>query len=203
MHLYYADTIANSLKSSLEPYCDIINIAGSIRRRCPEVKDIELVLIPKKDKLEEKNLFGEVINEVTVIHPEFEKIIRQAGQIIKGKFTGKYMKLEIKQVIDSVEQTINLDIFMPQPTDYARQYAIRTGSANYAHRYIACAWRKKGWVGTDDGLRLMKECYQVAENKWAVKTDIHNPTLPPQWEDEKHFFRWLGQQYLLPEHRNL
>lgn len=203
MHLYYADTIANSLKSSLGPYCEIINIAGSICRRCPEVKDIELVLIPKRDVAQEKNLFGEVISERVVVHPEFERLIREAGQIQKGKFTGKYMKVEVKHVINQVEQTINLDMFMPLPADYWRIYAIRVGSADYSYRFIASIWKKRGWVGTPDGLRLQKECYQIAENKWAVKSDIHNPTLPPVWDSEKEFFKWLGQQWLQPEHRSL
>jgi len=203
MHLYYADTIANSLKDSLEPYCDVINIAGSIRRRCTEVKDIELVAIPKREIQEETNLFSEVIGQKVIIHHEFEKIIRGAGKVLMGKFTGKYMKIEIKHVINQVECTINLDLFMPQPHDYWRIYAIRTGSSDYSHRYIAAAWVKKGWVGTTDGLRLKKECYETAERKWAVKTDIHNPTAPPWWQSEKEFFQWLGQQWLQPEHRNL
>jgi DNA polymerase/3'-5' exonuclease PolX len=202
MHLYYADLIAANIKANLEPYCDIINIAGSIRRKCPVVKDIELVLVPKKYQHKETNLFQEVVKEYTVIHPDFERLVKQTGQVVKGKFTGRYMKVEVKQTIEGIEHTINLDMFMPQVHDYYRQFAIRTGSADYSFRFIASIWKKRGWVGTEDGLRLMKECYQVAENKWAIKKD-QSPTLPPVWLSEEHFFKWLGVQYLLPEHRNL
>jgi DNA polymerase/3'-5' exonuclease PolX len=203
MHLFYAQTIAQSILQKLEPYCDIINIAGSIRRKCQEVKDIELVLIPKKFNKQEINLFQEVVKEYTVIHPDFERLVKATGQVVKGKFVGRYMKIEVKQQIENIEYSISLDMFMPQPDDYYRQFAIRTGSADYSFRYIASMWRKKGWVGTENGLRLMKECFQVAENKWSLKSDVFMPTLPPVWKSENEFFSWLGVQYLQPEQRNL
>lgn len=39
--------IAERVKAELEPHCERIEIAGSIRRKKPEVKDIEIVAIPK------------------------------------------------------------------------------------------------------------------------------------------------------------
>lgn len=39
--------IAEKIKAQLAPHCDRIEIAGSIRRKKPEVKDIEIVVIPK------------------------------------------------------------------------------------------------------------------------------------------------------------
>jgi DNA polymerase/3'-5' exonuclease PolX len=40
--------IAERTRAALAPYCDRIEIAGSIRRRNPSVKDIELVAIPRQ-----------------------------------------------------------------------------------------------------------------------------------------------------------
>jgi DNA polymerase/3'-5' exonuclease PolX len=167
------------------------------------VKDIELVLVPKKTIIEDTNLFEEVIATRTVIDPKFQQIVKAFGEVLKGKFTGRYMKIEVKQVINAVEHTINVDMFMPQVEDYYRQLAIRTGSSEYAFRYIACGWRKIGWVGTEDGLRLRKECYQVDEKRWSVKSDVYAPRLPPVWKSEAEFFKWIDVQYLKPEHRNL
>jgi DNA polymerase/3'-5' exonuclease PolX len=203
MHLYYADIIANDILQTLQPHCSIINIAGSVRRRKQEVGDIELVLIPKKTLVEEKNLFGEVIRTTIVIDPDFETKVKAMGRILKGKTTGRQMQVQITRVIETIEHNIMLDIFMPQAHDYYRIYAIRTGSSDYAKKYIAGAWRNKGWVGTEHGLRLMKECYQLDEKKWALKSDIAYPQLPPVWTSEKEFFNWLGVQYLEPYDRNL
>jgi len=47
--------LANGLVKKLKPYCRKIHIAGSIRRKEPNPRDIDIVLIPKnKEKLEEK-----------------------------------------------------------------------------------------------------------------------------------------------------
>ncbi|MBA7608333.1 hypothetical protein ES703_15510 [subsurface metagenome] len=42
-----AEAVANSLVSLLQPACEKIVVAGSIRRRRPEVSDIELLCVPK------------------------------------------------------------------------------------------------------------------------------------------------------------
>jgi DNA polymerase/3'-5' exonuclease PolX len=45
--LFQAEDIAVELLAALAPYCERRAIAGSVRRRRPEVGDIELVVIPK------------------------------------------------------------------------------------------------------------------------------------------------------------
>ncbi len=47
MELEKAKAIAERIKTLLEPACERIEIAGSIRRQKPEVGDIELLCIPK------------------------------------------------------------------------------------------------------------------------------------------------------------
>ena len=49
MELEKAKKIARELVVMLAPVCERIEIAGSIRRRKPEVGDIELLVIPKYD----------------------------------------------------------------------------------------------------------------------------------------------------------
>lgn len=203
MHIYYASTIANMIATELTPYCDIIHIAGSIRRKKEQVKDIEIVCIPKKITMGERNLFGEEINKRIVIHPEFERIIKSHGVIEKGKFTGRYMKLGIQRVIDSVSYSISLDLFMPQQHDYYRQLAIRTGSAEYSKRFIAGKWYAKGWCGCEGELRLQSQCYKDKADVWHLRPTVTDPKLPPVWKSEEEFFQWLGIQWLEPEHRNL
>ena len=47
MKLAAAKDLAWNVRKELAPFCDRIEIAGSIRRERPEVNDVDLVLIPK------------------------------------------------------------------------------------------------------------------------------------------------------------
>jgi len=113
------------------------------------------------------------------------------------------MQVEMKMDVEGSHHVIILDLFMPQPHDYYRQFAIRTGSAEYSHRHIANQWVKRGWCGVNGDLRLIKECDKLPDGKWVLRTDIKHPTLPPIWPSEEDFFRWLLIQYIEPKYRNL
>lgn len=47
LNLHTAEHLAKTIVEVLAPLCTRIEIAGSIRRRCPWVNDIDLVLIPR------------------------------------------------------------------------------------------------------------------------------------------------------------
>ena len=47
MQLATGQRFAEKIASELSPFCDKIEIAGSIRRRCPVVNDIDLVILAK------------------------------------------------------------------------------------------------------------------------------------------------------------
>jgi len=121
MLLQQAETIAREVIYKLEPYCARISVAGSVRRKKPVVKDIEIVLIPHKDCLMEY--------AVALAH--------YPG--LKGELCGKYTKRRHPS-------GINLDIFMATPNNWGLQLAIRTGSAQFSHRVLATGWSKKGYV---------------------------------------------------------
>ena len=62
MDIAQAFNLAEELRIGLAPLCERIEVAGSIRRRRPQVKDIELVAIPKwaevPDDSVQPSLFG-------------------------------------------------------------------------------------------------------------------------------------------------
>jgi DNA polymerase/3'-5' exonuclease PolX len=190
-----AKSIADQVVMKLQPFCEVILIAGSIRRQFRECKDIEMVLVPKKVTKGSTDLFGNK-NTKVVIHPEFVSVIKTLGKVIKGKPDGRMMQIELKE-------KIMLDMFMPVPFDYWRQFAIRTGSSTYSHKIIARGWLKIGWCGTKDGLRRQSECTELpaGSGKTIWTCNIPNPTLPPVWASEKEFFDWMGVQWLPPNVR--
>lgn len=209
MTLSEARPIAGRILALLQPHCDRIHIAGSIRREKPDVKDVEIVCQPKAHK----DLFCNATGEND---PAFVLAVMNLGKRIKGHATtGKYSQIQVCtetiKAIDygppirtgAIDLSINLDLFMPSPHDYFRQLAIRTGSADYSARVIAAGWRRIGWVGTDNGLRLGKECDPKdlggGKTKWIC--NHHSPTLPPVWQSEEEFFDWLGIQWIEPKYR--
>lgn len=131
MEFHKAFKIASEIKDLLEPHCLRIEIAGSIRRRRPEVKDIEIVCIPKPY---ETGLFSSGIATVIINWPK-----------VKGELPCKYT-----QRIH--ESGIKIDIFFATPINWGYILAIRTGPANYSHNVLANTWVKKGYVGIDGNL---------------------------------------------------
>jgi len=192
-----ASKIAIRICEVLQPHCDRINIAGSIRRQKPEVKDIEIICQPKIEPLLTMDLFGPV-KEETIVVPAFTSSVVGLGTIVKGSPAGRYMQMEL-------HDGINLDLFMPTPEDYFRQYAIRTGSADYAARTIAAGWKRKGWCGSDKGLRRVSDCLEIrgadGKSKWRCINE--HADLPPSWQSEAEFFEWLGLPLIAPRLRTI
>lgn len=194
-----AREIAVNICTKLQPFTvpDRLRIAGSIRRKKAEVHDIEIVCLPSLVIQEQPDLFGS-INTSFSIHPEFKSVAEGLGKVIKGKPTGRMMQIELfnKEM---------LDLFIPQPHDYFRQLAIRTGSSTYSNMVIAYGWKKLGWVGTDEGLRRQSECkeFPLAGHKSKWICNVNNPTLPPVWKSEEEFFEWLQVPFVSPENRNI
>lgn len=189
-----ASKAAGYIADLLRPHCVQLHIAGSIRRMRSEVSDIEIVCQPKKEFIQ-TGLFAEIGE--WGIHKDFSEALATIVDIvIKGNVNGRYMQIKTNS---KSCPGIYLDLFMPQPEDYYRQYAIRTGSSDYAHNVIAATWKKLGWVGTHDGLRIREECEETPSG-W--KCIAEKPTLPPVWKSEGEFFVWLGLDYIDPELRD-
>ena len=124
MELYKALKIAKKVKSILAPHCERIEIAGSIRRKKSNVKDIEIVAIPKPF---ETGLFESGI--ATVVN-KWDKV--------KGELPCKYTQRILPD-------GIKLDLFFAERGNWGLIYAIRTGSAEYSHKVLATEWVKRGY----------------------------------------------------------
>lgn len=148
MTLQQAQRIAERIKSELAPHCDRIEIAGSIRRKKPEVKDIEIVCIPKPY---ETGLFASGI----------AKVVDQ-WQKVKGDLPCKYTQRILPD-------GIKLDMFFAEPENWGLIYAIRTGSAEYSHKVLAAGWVKQGYQSRDGYLWHGRDKYNCRE-----ETDLYN-----------------------------
>ena len=140
--------IAEKTKALLEPYCERIEIAGSIRRKKPNVKDIELVAIPKPYNV---GLFESGI--ATVVN-QWEKV--------RGELPCKYTQRILPE-------GINLDLFFADSENWGLIYAMRTGSADYSHKVLATEWVKNGYKSEGGYLYSNGERVPIPEEKDLFK----------------------------------
>jgi hypothetical protein len=184
---------ANEVARVISPYCDRVDLGGSLRRGMAVVGDVEIICLPHH--MEQHDFFGTVTG---ITRPKaFVLAMQSLGEILSGDIeTGRYVRLRTTEGAD-------VDVFMPQKQDYFRQLVIRTGSAEWVTRVVAGGWRKCGWVGTEDGLRLHAECRNASADKQKPRwvCNVPNPQVPPAWDSELAFFRWLGIDYKQPNER--
>jgi len=124
MELESAQKIANEVVKRLSPYCQRIEVAGSIRRRKPQVKDIDLVLI-SHDRW------------------NMDSVLLRMGSL---QMAGSKIS---RVTMDSIP----LDIYFATPETFATLLLIRTGSVQNNIRLCSLA-KKKGWrlAASGDGL---------------------------------------------------
>ena len=128
MKLEEAQVIAEKIKALLAPHCLRIEIAGSIRRKKPVVKDIEIVAIPKPYDI---GLFESGIATVVKQWPK-----------VRGELPCKYTQRILPD-------GIALDLFFADKDNWDLIYAMRTGSADYSHQVLGNAWVRQGYRGVE------------------------------------------------------
>ena len=130
MKLEEAKLIGERVRAALSPYCERIEIVGSIRRARLIVHDIDMVLIPKQgDEL----LLNTVLCSIGRIEMDGDKIKR------------------LRRPDD-----IELDIYLATPATWGTLLLIRTGSAESNMRLASLA-KQKGWQIKANGDGLFDE----------------------------------------------
>jgi len=130
MRLEEATTIAEKVKESLSPYCEKIEIAGSIRRGKPTVNDIDMVLIEKP-------------KAVLLL----SSLIASMGRIVLNGDRIKRLWYGDKQ------SGISIDIYIATPYTWSTLLLIRTGSKENNIRLASLAKRKRWHLKANgDGL---------------------------------------------------
>lgn len=195
MTLAEAMARAALLKSWLEDSCTRIEIAGSVRRRTDEVKDIEIVCVPKLAT----NLFGEVdLDQPHAVKARLESIgitprLNKNGHRIGW---GQRFLAGVWEERDDCP----LDVFcVLPPAQWGAILAIRTGPAEYS-KWLVTEALKRGLRCVDGRLTRLDP------------TDIFNPDagfnrdirrLSVETPEEEDFFRELGVDWVPPHERRV
>ncbi|WP_298266060.1 hypothetical protein [uncultured Lutibacter sp.] len=150
--------IAEKIKKQLAPHCERIEIAGSIRRKKPNVGDIEIVAIPKPYDV------GLFESGIATVVKKWEKV--------KGELPCKYTQRILPE-------GIKLDLFFAERDNWGNIFALRTGSASYSHLELASRWRSMGYNSEGGYLFRDGERIAVGEEEDLFKL-LHMPYVPPE-----------------------
>lgn len=146
MRLREAQGIAERLAGLMSPFCSRVEVAGSVRRSCAEVKDVELVAVPRWDErpTSAPSLFGGGEAErANLLHEWATRDAAAAGvRWIKPgtpdvvdwepKAEGKYWRA-------LVDTSIKLDLFLASAENYGLIFLIRTGCAEFSQAVMTYA----------------------------------------------------------------
>jgi DNA polymerase/3'-5' exonuclease PolX len=114
-----AKSIADELISVMKSFCDKIEIAGSVRRKKENVKDIEISLV----SLDKNKLFNKLGLFLLKDNKKFKYI----------KNGDKYKQFEYKN--------IKIDMFIGNENNWGLLFLIRTGSAEFSTKILS-RWKR-------------------------------------------------------------
>lgn len=177
-----AASIAEAYLEMMLPYCFRAMVAGSIRRRKTEVKDIEIVCAPKLIPMADpEKLFGEGFRNllyewaldsgIVWIKPGTDEIVEWPL-----KPDGRYWR----GVITAGQDAVKLDLFLTTVENFGTTLLIRTGSSEFNQALMSHA------------RMIHRPC---SENHF------HNAGEPIEFEEEYDVMDFLGLEYVEPHLR--
>lgn len=145
MRLAEARDLAEDLAREMTPYCHTVTVAGSIRRGRPEVKDLEIVAVPRWAEVPDRY---DLLGETTVRRNElFRWAAGSAVWWVKTgtrerkpwaiKEDGKYWR----GLVGPFEDDVVLDLFLAAPENAGIITVIRTGCAEFSQALVTHAKR--------------------------------------------------------------
>jgi DNA polymerase/3'-5' exonuclease PolX len=136
--------IAEKIVDRLTPYCDRIEIAGSLRRQKSEIGDIEIIAIPKR----QTDLFG--VPDISRSELDaYLNSLMSGGKIryTEKKRWGDKLKSFVVSTTDGNEYQIDL-FLQPDPATWGVNMMIRTGCADFSKKMVTQR-SKGGWMPDD------------------------------------------------------
>lgn len=180
--------VAQDLKNCLLPFCDKIEIAGSLRRHRAHVGDIELLFVPKL-ALDPSSLFRGITGDGPVEMVDLAdfhlNIMVRDGTLQKRKnIKGSFIWGEQNKLAVHVGSQIPVDFFSTTPKNWFVSLVIRTGGKQ-TNIALAMAARKSGLK-----LNPYGEGYTDLKTGRVLSCNC-----------ESEVFSFVGLPYRRPEHR--
>jgi DNA polymerase/3'-5' exonuclease PolX len=189
--------IAESIRDQLAPYCERIEIAGSIRRRAESIGDVELLVIPKLVR-RQLALFDDFATDqppVDLLHEALEDLehhleIRKRRDSKGRSFWGPSDKRILWRYGASSTDWIAVDVFGATSSTWGAKLAIRTGPWQLSKLLVT--HRGKGGLLAHDLEFRAGGLYRYEDGgRSARRHFVATPT-------EHDLFRELGLPYIEP-----
>lgn len=172
--LWEAERYAEAVVRALKPFCQKIEIAGSVRRNKLSCSDIEVVCIPKR----EQDLFGADVG----VCADFARKVN-SWTAVRGEPSGKYTRRKLP-TLPGFNAAPELDLFIARPENYGWILALRTGSADFNAQYWLQRLADAGYVSIDGEIRRQSDSSLVS--------------VP----DEQSLFNLIKADFISPQNRN-
>ena len=134
MELEKAKVIAEKIKALLESSCEKVVIAGSIRRRKPEVGDIEVLVIPK------------YVAGVDMLDAKIHTLMQLAVLGLRRNKRGSVVYGPQNKLLRHVQSGMAVDIFSSTEANWGMALFIRTGPKEWNIRAMS-RFRELGMMG--------------------------------------------------------
>lgn len=173
--------LAEEVVTALDPYCvpGQCVIAGSIRRRKENPRDIEVVAIPRRVVVQQ-GLFGGL--GALGPDPGFVRVVNQWPRV-KGYPTGKYTQRLLPG-------GVKLDLFIARPDNWGLILAIRTGSVEWVRRTLAASWSRQGYKSESGMLMRAGRPYPTSTERGLFSL-LTLPWVEP-WQREAYEKKTIG-----------
>ena len=110
------------------------NVAGSVRRRCPEVSDIEIVFMPRFGDVASSDLFS-TPRKVNLLWHRLEELI-SIGVIEKAKYGDIQNNRWGDKYRGVLFRDFKFEFFIADHDNWGPQLAIRTGPAEFSKKLV-------------------------------------------------------------------
>ena len=196
---------AERLRAELGPYCERIEIAGSIRRGKAQVGDIELVAIPRVDRSEQRDLFGTVITtrEHNYLDAHLRQMLRETPPSIYKSRADLFSELGL--LADGVPDVLRwgdrykrfyffwgragavipVDLFLASADNWGAILTIRTGPGDFSTALVT----------------HLKHAtpYRQMDGQLVIEATGEAVPVP----EERDYFDRAGVPYIEPQHRSV
>jgi DNA polymerase/3'-5' exonuclease PolX len=186
MNYSLAASRAEQILEWLHPYCELIEIAGSIRRSRPTCNDIDLVVIPKfSERIVTVDMFTQKTVRVNLLRERLIQYIAEnpaAHWLGRGAERGPEPREDAVNMLLITKAGVQLDIFTATAATWITLLICRTGSKQHNIWAAERAKNMGGHWNPYKGLTLHGAGVPLHHEE-DFYTALKSPYLPPDRRD--------------------
>lgn len=175
-----AHLVATLLVMALEPFCERIEIAGSLRRWKPDVGDIELLYIPKLATEPDLTDFFAPPRPVNLADRAIAGLESQRKLAKRPNALGRFTFGALNKLMLHIPSGIPVDLFSTDDACWHNYLVCRTGPADLNTRICnAAIARGEHWMPYGGGFRRADGSIAEMPSERAVFVHVGLPYLEP------------------------